>query len=138
MLRELVIRSILDGVPDREPEAHIRAVYDWTKAYLRYISDPLPMDLYPTAMNVVGVGGGDCDCHVIFSMAALSQIGFRTGCRVIESQEGIWHVYGLVWLDSADLSNPIPFDTTWDGSRAPGDEYGLEKCLYRNSWVFDI
>lgn len=136
--RQLVIRSVLGEVPDRDDMAAVQAVFSWAKANIRYIPDPLHFDLYPTAMEVILAGGGDCDCHVVVVASILSLIGFQTGAKVICTRGGLWHVYPLVFLPRDDPRIPLALDTTWSDGRAPGDEYPATDCKYVKAWIFEL
>jgi transglutaminase-like putative cysteine protease len=138
-IRNLAVNSVLVGVPDRDDEAQARAVFAWMKEHIRYVEDPAPFDLYPSPLTVWAWGAGDCDCHTILGAALLSVIGFTTGCRVIGTLEGDWHVYALLWQPKGATSGqPVPCDTTWPKALTLGDEYPATRCAYRQSWAFNL
>ena len=137
-LRQIVIGEMIPMARDRDDEGQIAAVYNWVKQNIRYIEDPVALDLYPTALVTDSLGGGDCDDHVIFICSALAVIGFTTGCRVIRTDQGDWHIYALVWMTKAQPRRAVAIDTTWPPSKGPGHEFPAERCRYRKSWVFNF
>jgi len=137
-LRQIVIQDMLSTAKDRDDLGQIRAVFDWVKGNIRYIEDPVSLDLYPSALVTLSLGGGDCDDHVILIDSALAVIGFQVGARVICTDSGEWHIYALVWTPKNAPDLVIPLDTTWPGAERIGQEYPKESVSYSKSWVFNF
>jgi hypothetical protein len=137
-LRQLVIRDVLNGVPDRDDKAQVNAVFEWCKWNVRYIEDPIDLDLYPTALTVIHLGGGDCDCHTIVNDSMLAVIGFVVGAQIIETIDQEWHIYPLVWLPKGTMKSMVPMDTAWEGATKVGQEYPRARCRRREAWYFTL
>jgi len=136
--RKLVIRDMLAGIPDRDDWGHVVAIYNWWRDRLRYIPDPVGIDLYPTPLAALDIGGEDCDGHVVALDSSLALVGFDVGCRVIQSEEGDWHIYSLVGMPRGLNDEWVPLDTTWPEVAGPGDEYPAARCQYRKSWILEL
>jgi hypothetical protein len=137
-MRKLVIQGMLANCPDRDDWCDVVSVYEWWKSNLRYIPDPVGVDLYPTPMASLDIGGEDCDGHVVAVNSSLALIGFDVGVRVIQSAEGDWHVYSLVGMPRGVNEEWVPLDTTWPDVLGPGHEYPTRKCRYNKSWVLEL
>ena len=137
-LRQIVIEDMLANTNDRDDYGQVKAIFHWVRDNVRYIEDPVALDFYPSALVLLSLGGGDCDDHVILLCSALAVIGFTTGCRVIQTTEGDWHIYALVWLPKNSAQTPIPLDTTWPEATEPGQEYSRKNCRYSRSWIFNF
>jgi hypothetical protein len=141
VLRKLVVGQMIKGCPDRDDFCHLRRVYEWWRDHLAYIPDPVGIDLYPTPLEALRVGGEDCDGHVIAVCASLAAIGFAVGCRVIRTRPDIgsqWHVYSIAGIPRSGPAEMVPLDTTWQGASGPGDELPAAMCAYRKDWLFDL
>jgi len=69
-----VIRAA--GVPERDKAGEVRAVHEFVKKHLRYVSDPLAVEFltYPETL-LLSRTDGDCDDHVMLEAAMLGSIG---------------------------------------------------------------
>lgn len=137
-LREYLIRNVISRCPDRDDVCHIRAIYWFIRRNLRYIQDPQGLDLYPTALQALRIGGEDCDGHVIVGNTMLALVGFPVGAKVVKSRQGEWHIYGRVGFPRDAPEVFFPFDTTWPLAAGPGDEVPEDQVVWSREWIFDL
>jgi hypothetical protein len=135
--RKLVVREMIDGCASRDEPCELRGIFEWWKR-IKFLPDPIGVDLYPTPLETLDIGAEDCDGHVIGVGSSLAIAGYHVGVRVIQSAKGEWHVYGLAGYPRAAPAEWVPMDTTWEQAEGPGDEYPEDQCRYRRSWVLNL
>jgi len=123
---------------DRDDACQLRGIFDYVKAQVRYLEDPVNMDWYPTAQVLLDLGAGDCDDHTILIDALAAVIGFEVGCRVIRPRRSGFHVYPLVRYPKGPGNLVIPIDTTWEGAMDIDQEFPPALCAYRRDFFFDL
>jgi transglutaminase-like putative cysteine protease len=128
----------LAGVPARDDEAQARAVWSWVREKVLYVPDPWPFDLFPTAGAVLDYGMGDCDCHTIVNCTLLAILGFPVGVRMIQADDGFWHVYSTVWLPRDVPTHAVAFDTAWDGAEDMGEEFPHDRVKNFDEYVLEL
>lgn len=82
--------AIVRGVPQKDHEGEIRAVFDFVRDRVRYLRDPWSpagLELFTEPGRMLedvdaGNAAGDCDDHVILASALLETIGYRTRYRI--------------------------------------------------------
>jgi hypothetical protein len=119
--------------PARDGLCESEAVYNWTKANIRYTGDVAPVkmpggdvegiDLFQSALRTVEFGGEDCDGHTIVTTTLLALNGIPAKFRITApSKSSDWaHIYGLAGLPKTGPKRWVPLDTT-----LPGNMFGRE------------
>jgi transglutaminase-like putative cysteine protease len=104
----------ITGDPNKDP---ILAIYQWVKNNLRYVPDPVDIELFTSPVRLVKSFhmnesiAEDCDGHAIFTTALYRSIGIPAHVVFVNSNGGdIDHAITTVW--SEKLSRWIDVDTT--------------------------
>lgn len=114
------------GVPDRDTRSQLEALYQWVVKNIRYLRDPVGVELVQRPEVTVKLRGGDCDDHSGLLGALAASLGLPVRFRVIgKTPDNFRHIYPEV-----DISGEwLPADTTARrsvGYRPVG--HGAEKC----------
>ncbi len=90
------------GVAGHDEVGEIRAITSWVKNNLRYVKEPVGVEIFHTARRMIkdiesGKGNGDCDDFVILWGALLGSIGYPVGALIVDSSgDGTFnHVMGV-------------------------------------------
>jgi transglutaminase-like putative cysteine protease len=117
---EQVIRrkaaQILSGTPPRQYFAEIRALHAFVRDQIRYLKDPVDMELVQTPEATLEIGQGDCDDKATLLAALLTATGHRSQFVAIGFDSGPFsHVLvetqvGRGWMP---LETIIPKEPGW-------------------------
>jgi hypothetical protein len=114
--------------PARDGLCEAEAVFNWTKANVRYSGDVAPVkmpsgavegiDLFQTAKRTSEFGAGDCDDNGIVNSTLLSLNGIPSKFRVTAPSKNVdfQHVYSLAGLPKSSPTKWIALDTTLPGN----------------------
>jgi len=122
--------QVLKGVPSRDWEAEVKALFDYTRKVIRYTRDPAGVELFQSPTRALDHGIGDCDDQVIFLGSLLASVGYPLRLRVI-SLKGVdyfQHIYLLVGLPPHDPQKYMALDPSRPepaGWELPDSERGL-------------
>ncbi len=116
---DLVVQRIADQViknssaRDRAYEDQAKALFDFTKGYVRFQRDPFGVEMLQDPIVTLSRKAGDCDDHVTLNCALLGSVGFPYAIKTIKADETrpdeFSHVYALVHIAGKGW---IPFDTS--------------------------
>ncbi len=132
-MRKLALQ-ITRHCPERDGMCEAQAIYDFTKARIRYTGDIAPIrwsdgsvegvDLFPTAARTLENAGDDCDGHAIFNATMLALNGITPRLRVVKTAGAPdWeHIYGGALLPKGTGDKFVALDTTLPGN----DHFGRE------------
>jgi hypothetical protein len=109
-IRSLALTVLTRGnVPQREPRRQVDAFYQWVIDNIRFIKDPLGVELIQRPEVSVKLKAGDCDDHSVLIAALSMAVGLPVRFKVIgETPEDFQHVYAEINVDGEWL----PVDTT--------------------------
>lgn len=106
---------MISGVPDRDSEKEIEAIFLFIQKYMRYTNDPLGVEYVQTPPFILekleqGLTPNlDCDDYTVLGLSLLRSIGYETAIRIAGySSKEFEHVYGMVYNRKYD--EWIPFD----------------------------
>lgn len=119
--------KIVQGVPEKDYQGRVWAIYDFIRRHMRYLRDPHGTELLKTPLvslqlwEVGDIPLLDCDDVTILSLSLLKSIGFPVALRAASYQadKKFRHVYGMVKI----LNDWVPLDLVKDygpGWEAPG------------------
>lgn len=69
------VRELLSGLPPRQWMAEIRALHAFVRDQIRYLKDPVGVELVQTPEKTLEYGQGDCDDKATLLAAMLSAAG---------------------------------------------------------------
>ena len=133
-MRKLALQ-ITKNCPERDGLCEAKAIFDFTKANIRYTGDIAPVrmgrsgpvegiDLFQSAKRTLEIGGDDCDGHSIFNATMLAHNGITPILRVTASTRNgdDEHIYagGILPKGSSD-GKFLALDST-----LPGNRFGVE------------
>jgi hypothetical protein len=139
-MRKLALQ-ITAHCPERDGMCEARAIYDFTKANIRYTGDIAPIkwsdgkvegvDLFPTARRVLENKGDDCDGHGIFVSTMLALNGITPRLRVVKTKhaEDWEHIFGGALLPKGTGEKFVALDTTLPGTHHFGREPSYHKFI---------
>lgn len=119
--------------PARDGLCESEAVYNWTKANIRYTGDVAPVmmpggdvegvDLFQSPVRTIEFGGEDCDGHTIVTTTLLALNGIPAKFRITApTKASDWaHIYGMAGLPKTRPDRWVALDTT-----LPGNMFGRE------------
>lgn len=126
-----VRQHALDITADKQDK--ISAVFDWVKQHVRYVPDPVDIELIVSPRKLIedyNKGHSiaeDCDGHAILLTALYRSIGMRSHVYVVDCiGQGFDHALSVVWSDR--FREWIHVDTT--------TEYPLGWIIRYNKGVF--
>ena len=104
------------GVAGHDEIGEIRAITQWVKANLRYVKEPVGVEIFHTARRLIkditeGKGNGDCDDFVILAGALLGSIGYPVGALIVDSSGN--GVYNHVMLVTKTFTKTKEFGNDW-------------------------
>lgn len=78
-------------------QEEVRAIYDWVRRNIRYVSDPYGLDVYYPPEHAVETRAGDCDEQATILGILAEALGYPVKLRAV-SRDGreFIHVYALV------------------------------------------
>lgn len=117
----LLTLSILNSrgvVPDNDLAA-TRAVFDWIRSHVRYVRDPLGVEVVQEPEVTLKIAAGDCDDQSALVASMLMSIGIPVRFRVIGTDvDNFSHILpevriGTAWLtadttSSRPVGSPVP------------------------------
>ena len=109
-----LVRDITKGLPPADKMAEARTIFEWATSHIRYVKDPVGIELIIHPMRLVALGAGDCDDLSIFMASAFETIGIPARFVAIESRPGTGynHVYPQGHINNQwvtfDLASPRP------------------------------
>lgn len=106
-------------IPEKDNIKEAAAIFDATRRHVRYVSDPLGVDLYEKPQYALKFRGTDCDGYTILLGSLLLSIGIPCKLKVIRTKDSNeWnHIYVVAgfprsnptkWI-AMDASVPKPF-----------------------------
>lgn len=137
-MRKLALQ-ITAGCPERDGLCEAKAVYDFTKARVRYTGDVAPIkwsdgavegvDLFQSARRTIEIGGEDCDGHTIVNSTLLALNGITPRLRVVKTRGASdWeHIFAGALLPKGGGEKFVALDTTLPGN----DHFGREPSYHR-------
>ncbi|MGE3854458.1 MAG: transglutaminase domain-containing protein [Planctomycetota bacterium] len=108
-------RRIVSNVPDKDDVGEIRAVWDWLRENVRYVRDPIGMEVMQTAHRMLSPTellpdeiakrlpppskAGDCDeMGAVLAGALLRAIGYTVRIALWAKPRGAWqHIFTLAY-----------------------------------------
>lgn len=104
------------GVAGHDEINEIRAITQWVKANLRYVKEPVGVEIFHTARRLIkdieqGKGNGDCDDFVILAGALLGSVGYPVGALIVDSSGN--GVYNHVMLVTKTFTKTKEFGNDW-------------------------
>lgn len=113
-IRQLAL-SIVECVPGKNWRREISALFEWTRARIRYVLDPVDVEMLHTGAAVLRDGQSDCDGQSVLLASLLESIGHRTRFVAISLLPGEYrHVYAQTVCGKDARGNPrwLSLDTT--------------------------
>jgi hypothetical protein len=109
-LRKPDIRNLaLSIIGNRAPENRVRALFDFVKENIRYVHDPIELELVQSPEMTLRTRAGDCDDHTALLSALALSVGVPARFRVIGgSRDSFQHIYPELRVNG----NWLPADTT--------------------------
>lgn len=104
-----VARYILRAarVPARDIGGEISALFSFVRDRIRYVRDPIDVELVHDPLNTLRVGAGDCDDKAVLLAGLLQTIGHKTRFKVVALRRGDFH---HVLLDVMYRGQWVPLD----------------------------
>ncbi len=104
------------AVPENDPMAELRAIYNYARRKVRYTSDAEGLDTFRRPRRTLELGIGDCDDVSALIGAMASGAGYPVGLKVIQTgdNDDYNHVYNVIGLPAANPTRWIPIDGTQD------------------------
>lgn len=101
--------SIVRGLPSKDFEAELYAVWNWVDTHIRFVRDIRGLETLQTPEKTLEIGAGDCDDQAILISALLETLGFTTRFHALGFfPENYSHV-----LAEANLGGQwVPLETT--------------------------
>jgi hypothetical protein len=104
------------GVAGHDEINEIRAITHWVKANLRYVKEPVGVEIFHTGRRLIkdieqGKGNGDCDDFVILAGALLGSIGYPVGALIVDSSGN--GQYNHVMLVTKTFTKTKEFGNDW-------------------------
>jgi len=96
-----VAGSIAAGIPPNRPTDVARALLDWSRRMLRYVPDPLGLELVADPIYTLHSGFGDCDDLGVVLGSLGAAVGLRVAYTYGPMAGGREHVFPLFLLDGA-------------------------------------
>jgi transglutaminase-like putative cysteine protease len=106
-------------------QGKIGAIFDFVKAKMKYVRDPLNQELVAGApyhyntLASLGYARGDCDDHTVMLGAMLESVGYPTRIATARMKPG-GGSYDHVYLEVHDRTGWIPLDAS-NKKRSAGD-----------------
>lgn len=94
-------------VPARDVGGEIAALFSFVRDRVRYVRDPVGVELVHDALNTLRVGAGDCDDKAVLLASLLQSIGHKTRFKVVALRLGDFH---HVLLDVMYRGRWVPLD----------------------------
>lgn len=126
-------RQVTRNCPDRDKACELKAIYDWKKRHLRYVSDHAPhklskadggkidsVDFYATARHIIESGAADCDEHVIVGCAMAIIVGIPCELEVFAPFVALGENYEHIAERGLIDNKPLYIDST-----VPGNFFGI-------------
>lgn len=78
-------------------------LFSWIQSRVRYVNDPLSLEIFTQIPELLKRGYGDCDDLAAMVAALFGAVGIPVRCRVIKTRntEGWSHIYPIAFLDGA-------------------------------------
>lgn len=139
-MRALALK-ITKGCPERDGLCEAKAIYDFTKANVRYTGDVAPIrwsdgrvegvDLFQSAKRTIEIGGEDCDGHTIVNSTLLALNGITPRLRVVKTRGAPdWeHIFAGALLPKGTGDKFVALDTTLPGNDHFGREPSYAKAI---------
>lgn len=119
-----ILGQILKGVPERDWDGEVSAIFNWVKKNIRYTRDPLDVELFRSARASYRDRIGDCDDMSIMLAALLRAAGYVCKFRVIGLTEGVYeHVYVVCGIPPEEPERWVALDP----SQPQGPGWEVEK-----------
>lgn len=121
-------------IPEKDNLAEAKAIFDYTRKNVRYVSDPIGIDAYAAPKHTISMASGDCDDHSITNCSLLLSIGIPCKLKVIQTvgSNEPNHIYAVAGLPRAAPKQWYPMDTTM------AKPFGWEapKSMVQKSWLY--
>lgn len=99
--------AIVGDVPGKDHRGEIDRVFRWVRDCIRYLRDPVGVELVQTPDKTLQYRQGDCDDQVTLLASLLGAIGIRSRFKAVGFMPGsLTHVF----LEALDNSNWIALD----------------------------
>jgi hypothetical protein len=96
-------------VPNKNTRAAAAALYDYVKANIRYLPDPIDVETIQDPEATLKIRAGDCDDHSTLMAGLAAAIGIPVRFRVLGTAPDLFvHIFPELYVDGAWL----PADTT--------------------------
>lgn len=94
-------RKIVVEQPIEDKFAEAKAILDWVIKNVRYVRDPVEVELLMTPERTVSIGSGDCDDLSILIAALCESVGIPARFVAVQTREdgNYSHVYPEAWID---------------------------------------
>lgn len=102
--------------PEKDAEAEVVALFNFTRDNVRYVRDIFGIDTYPTPQRTLEFGGEDCDGSVILLAALLLSVGYPVMGRIIRTTKAEdWdHIFVVVGLPPGAPTKWVGLDPSVD------------------------
>lgn len=104
-------RSILSGLPPRQWMMEVRALQSFVKEQIRYLKDPVGMELVQTPLKTLEYGQGDCDDKATLLAALLEASGHPAQFVAVGFDSG---PFSHVLVETRVRDRWIPLETIID------------------------
>ncbi len=92
-VRDLAIK-IVGPCGSRKNICEARKIQEFVQNNIKYVRDPLGVELLNSALITLNIKAGDCDDHSVLVVALLRSIGISAGfCAIANIQDIYYHVY---------------------------------------------
>jgi hypothetical protein len=106
------------GVRQKDYAGEITALFRWVRDRIRYVKDPVAVELVHNARETIKRGGGDCDDKAVALATLLQSVGHNTRFKVVATRPGDFH---HVLIEVSHGGRWVPLDPTVERA-APGWE----------------
>lgn len=128
-IRNLALR-IIGGTQERDYRGQVQGIYRWMRQNIRFVRDPLHVDVLYRPLQLLESGAGDCEDHVTLMCSLANAVGIPAKLRVISRDgENYTHIYGIYKTNSvytpADTTAPISFGSELPSIRLTPKTYEI-------------
>jgi hypothetical protein len=133
---DMKVRRLAEAILKRYPPHYssprqmIAAIFDWVSANVRYVRDPVQVELVRGAGQFMDSPAGDCDDYTVLLGSLIESIGIPVGIKVVQTgrRRRFNHVYPIVNIGGQELA----LDAT------QGRPIGYEPAIKRSETYMEL
>lgn len=121
--------AIVAGLPSRDFNGEVVAVYDWFTTHVRFVRDVEGIETLQTPARTLELLTGDCDDQAAALAAMLTTIGFPTRFVAVGFEPG---QYSHVFSEARIGARWVPLETTVDAAYIGWYPPGVRSRMVQN------